>query len=88
MVYKNYSYTDKTFYGVTFKPGEIKETDKIIDSKWVRPIDKLPESKKAEQQKPSPEPLKDAPALPVEAKEVPTKSEEQPEEKSNKGKKS
>lgn len=31
MYYKNVSYSEKTFYGVTFKPGEIKQVPGYIN---------------------------------------------------------
>ena len=31
MFYKNISYSDKTFYGVTFKPGEVAEVPGYIN---------------------------------------------------------
>ncbi len=31
MIYKNLSYTTKTFYGVSFKPGEVHEVDGYIN---------------------------------------------------------
>lgn len=42
MFYKNTSYITKTFYGVTFKPGEVKEVENFInDSKMIR-VNELP----------------------------------------------
>ena len=35
MFYKNTSYTEKTFYGVKFKPGETKEVDGIISNRML-----------------------------------------------------
>ena len=35
MYYKNVSFSVKTFHGVTFKPGETKEVDKYINSKFM-----------------------------------------------------
>lgn len=37
MFYKNTSYSAKTFYGVTFGPGEIKEVEGIINNRWMIP---------------------------------------------------
>ncbi len=31
MLYKNISYSAKTFYGITFKPGEVKEVPGYIN---------------------------------------------------------
>lgn len=42
MFYKNTSYITKTFYGVTFKPGEVKKVNNFInDSKMIR-VNELP----------------------------------------------
>ncbi len=35
MFYKNLSYSDKTFYGVTFKPGEVAEVPGYINDKQM-----------------------------------------------------
>lgn len=35
MFYKNTSYSAKTFYGVTFGPGETKEVDGMINNRWL-----------------------------------------------------
>lgn len=35
MFYKNVSYSDKTFYGVTFKPGEVAEVPGYINDKQM-----------------------------------------------------
>ena len=45
MIYKNLSRATKTFYGVTFKPGEIHEVPGYINcTKFVRcPSGELPE---------------------------------------------
>lgn len=59
MFYKNTSYTAKTFYGVTFKPGEIKEVTGNINNRWMIKVD-APQVKI--QQKPSSEKPKDEPA--------------------------
>lgn len=103
MVYKNYSCTAKTFYGVTLKPGETKEIDGVINNRWVLPVTKLSiNNVKTEQQKPSSElqseisttqstsAKEDAPKLAdsTSSKEEPAKLEVKPEEKQNKVKKS
>lgn len=59
MFYKNVSYSDKTFYGLTFKPGEIKEVDKYINHTHMILVDAPEKNNKElpqpvqEQQKPS-----------------------------------
>lgn len=54
MIYKNISYTSKTFYGVTFKPGETKQVDGIInDAKMIR-VDSLPKEPPASSNKTKP----------------------------------
>lgn len=93
MFYKNYSYTAKTFYGVTFKPGEVKEVDGIINDRWVLPVrhDSATASKSASQQKPSPELPKEVPLSqpsPVEIEAPKIEEPTKPEEKQSKGKKS
>lgn len=35
MFYKNISYSDKTFYGVTFKPGEVAEVPGYINDRQM-----------------------------------------------------
>lgn len=89
MFYKNCSCTVKTFYGVTFKPGETKQVDSIINDKWLVPVnDVTTTALKSTQQKPSPEQPKEVPALqPIEPDMVKT-SEDKTEEKQGKGKKS
>ena len=71
MFYKNTSYSAKTFYGVTFNPGETKEVGGYINNKWMIPADD-PATKetKESQKKPSSETAK---------KEAP-KEEKKPQE--------
>lgn len=95
MFYKNCSYTAKTFYGVTFEPGETKEVDGIINNRWMVPAnDSATKATKSTQQKPSSEPPKDEnPALEsTPAESVVESSKEEistvKEEKPGKGKKS
>ena len=100
MFYKNLSYIAKTFYGVTFQPGEIKEVDGIINDKMVVPVDdSATKAVKPTQQKPSPEQPKDEKPVPepLPAKENEPKLDEKneskeeqvkSEEKQGKGKKS
>ena len=46
ITYKNISYSAKTFYGVKFEPGEIKEVPGYINSSgMVRVFDKVPAPK-------------------------------------------
>lgn len=55
MFYKNTSYSVKTFYGVTFEPGQIKEVNGIINDKFMIIVDKpINTQPKEVQQKPSP----------------------------------
>lgn len=100
MVYKNCSCTAKTFYGVTFEPGQIKEVDGIISDKMMICIHNPSSVTKTQQQKPSPEPAKDtSPVAPVEvttkvepvsqpASTEKTEEVSKTEEKTAKGKKS
>ena len=43
MLYKNISLTQKTFHGVTFKPGEIKEVPGYINNRGFIPVDEMPQ---------------------------------------------
>ena len=65
MLYKNISNSAKTFYGVTFKPGETKEVNGYINHNRMIVVDKIEEP--AKQQKPS--------------SDKPKKAEEKPEGK-------
>lgn len=55
MFYKNISYSEKTFYGVTFKPGETKEVNDFINHKLMIRVDDPVINPSNKQQKPSPE---------------------------------
>ena len=56
MFYKNTYSAEKTFYGITFKPGEIKECKNYINDKWLVRLDNYIAPKdKSVQQKPSPD---------------------------------
>lgn len=78
MFYKNCSCTAKTFYGVTFEPGQVKQVDGIINDRWVVPADdSATVATKTTQQKPSPEQPKEEPPVP---EPVPPKPEEPKEE--------
>lgn len=74
MFYKNISTSAKTFYGVTFKPGDIKEVDGYINHRFMIPAD-APISKESNvQQKPSSEkPKKDVKAEDAKASKEPEK---------------
>ena len=43
MLYKNISLTQKTFHGVTFKPGEVKEVPGYINNRGFIPVDEMPQ---------------------------------------------
>lgn len=43
MIYKNISSSVKTFHGVTFKPGEIKEVPGYINSKYFIRVNSMPQ---------------------------------------------
>lgn len=80
MFYKNTSYTAKTFYGVTFKPGETKEVDKQINVRCMIPATK-PVSSPEVQQKPSSDKPKKEPVKAEEPKVVdPAKEPEVPKQ--------
>lgn len=69
MFYKNVSTSVKTFHGVTFNPGDVKEVKKYINDKWMILTDE--KNKEPEiQQKPSSEKIK---------KEVSRDKEQKPE---------
>ena len=55
MFYKNISYSEKTYYGVTFKPGETKEVKDFINHKLMIRVDDPVINSSDKQQKPSPE---------------------------------
>ena len=62
MYYKNVSMSVKTFYGVTFKPGEIKEVKNYINHKFMVLVTES-EAKKvtkasSTEEKTSPQPVK------------------------------
>lgn len=52
MYYKNVSYSEKTFYGVTFRPGETKEVDQYINNKFMVLVDKVENTEKEEKESP------------------------------------
>lgn len=54
MFYRNASYTIKTFYGVTFQPGETKEVKGQINNKWMILVNN-PKTSPKQQLKPSSE---------------------------------
>lgn len=54
MFYRNASYTVKTFYGVTFQPGETKEVNGQINNKWMILVNN-PKTSPKQQLKPSSE---------------------------------
>lgn len=97
MFYKNTSYSVKTFYGVTFEPGQTYEVDGIISDPLMivveRPADPvvLPEVVEEQiQQKPSPvKPKKETkPAEELVVEEVVATEETVVEESNGKTKKS
>lgn len=54
MFYKNLSNSVKTFYGITFKPGDIKEVPGFINNKYMIVVDEPKQPAKPQQPKPSP----------------------------------
>lgn len=81
MFYKNTSYSEKTFYGVTFKPGETKEVDGYINNKWMILKDGPTTATVNVQQKPSPaKPKKEVPSPIQEEKKAPEVPKEEPKE--------
>ena len=39
MLYKNFGKVTKTFYGVEFKPGEVKDVPRFIVDRWFARVD-------------------------------------------------
>lgn len=78
MYYKNVSYSVKTFYGVTFEPGEIKNVDRYINNVWLIPVGEQVNEQNTTQKKPSSESKKEIPReAPKPAKQPePSKKEE------------
>ena len=66
MYYKNLASFEKTFYGVTFKPGEIKEVPGFINDKQLIVV---PEGSAKKQTEAVAEPVKTASAEPTPKKE-------------------
>ena len=60
VIYKNLSHATKTFYGVTFKPGEVHEVPGYIHHIKFRRLDKMP----ADTAKPQPTKAESKPAKP------------------------
>lgn len=54
--YKNVSSSEKTFHGVTFQPGEIKQVNKYINHKWMVLMEKETFENQHKPQKPSDKP--------------------------------
>lgn len=42
MIYKNISNSTKTFHGVTFRPGEIKEVPRCINNRYFIRLNSMP----------------------------------------------
>lgn len=88
MYYKNISSSVKTFYGVTFNPGEIREVNNYINHKMMIEVDEPIKSREVIQQKPSCEkPKKDPkeeqkPEEPKPVEEPKPAEEAKPEKKS------
>ena len=61
MFYKNISYSVKTFYGVTFRPGETKEVGNYINDKLMILSDAPVNKTVIAQQKPSDKSKKNVP---------------------------
>lgn len=84
MFYKNTSYTAKTFYGVTFKPGEVKEVDGVINNKFMIIVDApqhAPIKKETTQKEPSSETPKEDSHKASKAKQSDNKDKKEDEEK-------
>ena len=88
MFYKNISYSTKTFYGVTFKPGEIKEVAGDVNSPWMIEVEApkapvTPTEVQKPQQKPSPDkPKKETPKA-ADAKQEAKDAEKEEPSKAN-----
>ena len=75
MFFKNVSYSAKTFYGVTFGPGEVKEVDGQINSRWLIPVDGPATVPEQVQKKPSSDKSKKESEKPDEPKQTAKESE-------------
>ena len=81
MFYKNISTSVKTFHGVTFKPGEIKEVSEYINHRFMVLTDAPASKENTTQQKPSSEkPKKDVKADDAKASKEPEKVDAQASE--------
>ena len=87
MFYKNISYSVKTFHGLTFKPNEIREVSKPINSKFMILVEppkedttKLETELVQEQMKPSSEYKAKKDSKVNKKIEEPKETAEQPEE--------
>lgn len=72
MFYKNISTSVKTFHGVTFKPGEIKEVSDYINHRFMILSDE-PTSSNMQQKPSSEKPKKDVKAEDAKASKEPEK---------------
>ena len=77
MFYKNVSLTTKTFHGVEFKPGEIKEVNKYINANCMVVVPEPAQPKVEKKREPvvekAPEVVEDAP---IESAKKPNNKEE------------
>lgn len=80
MFYKNVSCSVKTFYGVTFNPGETKEVNQHINDRCMILAD-APTTEVKEQKQPSSAQSKKEPPKKEEPKKEEPKTEVKPEEK-------
>lgn len=53
MIYKNISSCTKTFYGVSFKPGEVKDVPGFVNDKYMIVESSLPTPQEVKEIKPS-----------------------------------
>ena len=65
MLYKNISYSVKTFYGVEFKPGEVKEVPGYINNPTMIAVNSYPVQEASKPSKPSSEKSKKPSEKPV-----------------------
>ena len=80
MLYKNTSPIQKTFRGVTFEPGEIKEVPGYINSRGFVPVDKMPQEPPKRV-----EPKKQTASKPESSKEVKQESKKEKKEETVNG---
>jgi len=76
MFYKNVSLTTKTFHGVEFKPGEIKEVSNYINADCMIAVPKPAHPKAEKKREPIIEKAPEVAEAPIESAKKPNNKEE------------